>query len=48
MTLGESDPDLAMKGRNADEDVGNRRYLDGVAGKRSAVAGSVAAGVPDE
>ena len=37
-----------MKGRNAGEDVGNHRYLGGVAGKPGAVAGSVVAGVPNE
>ena len=32
-----SDPDLAIKGRNAGENVGNYRYLDGVAGEPGAV-----------
>jgi hypothetical protein len=43
-----SGPDLAMKGRNAGEDVGNYRYLGGPAGKPGAIAGFVVAGVPDE
>ena len=37
-----------MKGRDAGMDVSNHRYLDGVAGKPSAVAGSVFAGVRNE